>query len=47
MKNLITTLVEVAGGALVAVGVGLYNLPAGLISAGVLCLAFGWLGGRE
>lgn len=41
MRNLLTTLAEVLGMCLVIFGVGLYSVPACLITAGVALLAVG------
>lgn len=47
MRDAITTVVEVAGAALVTAGVGLVlGLGAALIVAGIACLAFGYLAGK-
>lgn len=43
MRNIVTTLVELAGFALVAVGVGMVSLPAGVIAAGVMLVLIGWM----
>lgn len=42
MRNIVTTLAELAGLALVAVGVGMVYLPAGVIAAGVTLVLIGW-----
>lgn len=47
MKSIVTTVVELAGALLVSFGIGVYNTAAGLIAAGLFCLGFGYLGGRE
>ena len=35
------------GATLVAVGVGLYSIPAGIIVAGLFSLALGYLAGKK
>lgn len=42
MKVKPTTVADACGAALVAVGVGVYSWPAGLIAAGVAVLVASW-----
>jgi hypothetical protein len=46
-RPFVTTLVELVGGALVAVGVGMWQIPAGLVVAGAELIAVGYLEGRK
>jgi len=39
----ITTSIEVVGGVLVAIGVGLFSIPAGLIAIGIGLILLGGL----
>lgn len=43
MRERLTTLGEILGGGLVAVGVGLWSVPAGVVAAGVLLVAGSFL----
>lgn len=47
MRDWLTTVLEVAGIASVCAGVFTINVSAGLIAAGVSCVALGYLGGRQ
>lgn len=47
MRDLVTTIAELAGAATICVGVFLFNTGAGLIAAGVSAVAFGYLGARQ
>lgn len=42
MRNIVTTLAEIVGLALVAVGAGMVYLPAGVIVAGLAFVLIGW-----
>jgi len=42
-KDLITTMIEIVGGICIAVGVGSFNVAAGVIVAGVLMIIGGGL----
>ena len=46
MRDVVTTILEVAGFATVTVGVFLVAVPAGLMVAGLSLLLVGWLAGR-
>lgn len=41
MRNVLTTIAEVAGAICVVVGVGFWSIPAALVSAGVLLIVGG------
>ena len=41
MRNLLTTLAEVLGMSMVTAGVGMFSVPAGVITGGVCFLAIG------
>lgn len=41
MRNLLTTLAEVLGMSMVTLGVGIFSVPAGVITGGVCLLAIG------
>jgi hypothetical protein len=43
MRNLLTTLAEIAGAATLCTGICLFSVPAGIIAAGV-CLLVGGIG---
>lgn len=43
MRNLITTAVEIAGAALIVVGIGMISIPAAFITAGALTIAGSYL----
>ena len=47
MRPLVTTVIELAGGALVAAGVAMWSVPAGVVVAGVELVAVGALEGRK
>jgi hypothetical protein len=47
VRNLVTTLLELAGLTLMVVGVALLSVPAALIVAGCGFVAVGYLEGRE
>ena len=47
MRDVLTTLLELAGFALLAVAAWLVAPPLGLAVAGVSCIAIGWLTGRR
>lgn len=40
MRDVVTSVVEVVGGVLIVAGVVAFSVPAGLVAAGVLCIAF-------
>jgi hypothetical protein len=46
MRDVVTTVVEVAGLAAIVVGVGLLSVPAAVIVAGVLAVAISYLVAR-
>jgi hypothetical protein len=46
MREILTTVLEVCGAALICVGFGLVFIPAGLIAAGVSLILTGWLVAR-
>lgn len=46
-RNVVTTLVELAGFGAVSAGVGMIYGPAGWISGGLSALAVGFLAGRK
>jgi hypothetical protein len=41
MRNVLTTLAEVLGMSMVTFGVGIFSVPAGVITGGVCFLAIG------
>ena len=43
MSDLITTIVELVGAALIVAGVAMFNIPAALIVAGVLTICASYL----
>lgn len=43
MSDLLTTIVELIGAALIVTGVALFNIPAALIVAGVLTICASYL----
>lgn len=45
MRDLLTTLMELAGAALVVGGVSMFSVPLALILAGVFMVIGGWLFG--
>jgi hypothetical protein len=45
MRSKLTTLAEVVGAALVAVGAGMIYVPAGVVVAGVALAGVGYLAG--
>lgn len=47
MRDIVTTIVEVAGATAVIVGVGLVSVPAALVVGGVLAIVGGALEGRK
>lgn len=47
MRQAITTVFELVGMFLIAVGVGLYSVPAGLIVGGCLFVLIGYLAAAE
>lgn len=47
MRDLATSVLEVVGFALISVGFGLVAVPAGVVFAGISCLAVGFLAGRK
>ncbi len=47
MRNLLTTLLEVAGLTMVSVGAGLVYVPAGVIAGGASMVLVGFLAGRS
>ena len=47
MRDLFTTILEVAGAAAMCAGVFTFNLGAGLIVSGLACIGLGYLGGRS
>ena len=46
MRDALTTALEAVGATLVAVGLGIAWLPAGLISAGAMLIFAGWAASR-
>jgi hypothetical protein len=46
MRQKLTTALEVAGGVLVAAGVAMVYVPAGVIAAGVVSVCLGYLAAR-
>lgn len=46
MKPIATTVLELAGAAAIAVGVGMIFLPAGLIVAGVMAIGLSYFAER-
>lgn len=47
MRDVVTTVGELAGGAAIAAGAGWWwGVPAGLIVGGVLAVFFSWAAGR-
>lgn len=42
-REVISDVLLVAGGSAVSIGAGVIHIAAGLIVAGVLAMAFGWL----
>jgi hypothetical protein len=42
-KDLITTAIEIVGGILIVFGIGCFNIPVGVIVAGVLMVIGGGL----
>ena len=46
MREILTTAMEICGGVLVCVGVGLVFVPAGIVFAGVGLILTGWLVSR-
>lgn len=47
MRDLLTTIAELAGAAAICAGVFTFNIGAGLIAAGVSAVLFGYLGARQ
>lgn len=47
MRARVTTLFEVAGMAVVAVGLGMIAAPVGVVAAGAALILIGYLGGRS
>jgi hypothetical protein len=47
VRAIVTTAIEIAGFALVAVGVGMIVLPAGVIVGGAALVGVGFLEGRK
>lgn len=45
-REILSDVLLVAGGTAVSIGVGLIHIAAGIIVAGVLAMAFGWLVAR-
>lgn len=46
MRQTLTTIVELVGLALVAVGLGLMYVPAGIVAAGLTLVGLGFIEGR-
>jgi len=46
LRDVLTTVVELLGCALVVVGVGFLSVPVALIVAGLLMVGLSWLGAR-
>lgn len=46
MRDLLTTVMEVTGAAVVAAGLGMVYLPLGVIAGGACISVLGWLVGR-
>lgn len=47
MRETLTTVAEVAGLVLVAVGIGLHDVPAGMVAGGLGLVAVGVFGARQ
>lgn len=47
VRAIVTTAIEIVGFALVAVGVGMLVVPAGVIVGGVALVGIGFLEGRK
>lgn len=43
MNDILTTIVEFIGAVLIVVGVAMLNIPAAVITAGVLCICASYL----
>jgi hypothetical protein len=43
MNDIFTTLIEIVGAVLVVAGVAMLNIPAAVITAGVLCVCASYL----
>jgi hypothetical protein len=46
MREMLTTAMEICGGVLICVGIGLVFVPAGIVVAGVGLILTGWLVAR-
>lgn len=47
MRDLLTTIAELAGATAITIGVALLSVPAGIITGGAALIALGYLEGRK